>query len=523
MITQLTLMITAQSKVESVVVFADRAEVTRAATATCKGTAIAVPFDPLPMELDVRTLRGEVDGRPAIGVSSDVVEDATPVDERSKALNAEVELLRNAIAIERSALSAKASEVERIEQMGSYAGSLLDEAIRGPKAAHAEWGKGLDRLRDRRIVLAAERVDVEAKIRDLERKLRKAEGLLERIGGPAAQHRRADVAVECKTGGPVTVRLAYVVPGAEWRPEYDVDFTPKSGKAGAGRARLTIGAVIRQSTGEDWIDAKVELSTAKPRLGSEAPYPAPMWISAYERDEGKVLVQGYERREQLESGALAPAEPTGVELDDGGQAVVLSLPHRATVMADGRPYWIPVDTIGSDATGSLVAIPKVRPHVFRVVAMKNPAPYPLLEGRVHAFRSGSYAGDTRVRFRGSGEPMEISLGIDEELVVTRKTLTHQDRGAAFLSSRKHMARAYRIAVTNRSKAKERVEVRENVPVSKIEDLEVELIREGTTAGHRFEGERGLVTFTVDLERGATREVDLAYEIHLPDDWRASNF
>ena len=45
--------------------------------------------------------------------------------------------------------------------------------------------------------------------------------------------------------------------------------------------------------------------------------------------------------------------------------------------------------------------------------IKNPAAYPLLEGRVRSYRNGSYVGDSRLRHQGVGAPFEISLGIDE--------------------------------------------------------------------------------------------------------------
>jgi len=49
--------------VDSVVVFADRAEVTRVAQATCKQGSAKVTFPLLPVSLDVRTLRAVASGR----------------------------------------------------------------------------------------------------------------------------------------------------------------------------------------------------------------------------------------------------------------------------------------------------------------------------------------------------------------------------------------------------------------------------------------------------------------------------
>ena len=164
-----------------------------------------------------------------------------------------------------------------------------------------------------------------------------------------------------------------------------------------------------------------------------------------------MLVQAQERREQLDAGGGgARAGPQAAALDDKGNAFVLTLPHPVTVVADGRPLWAPVDVVETQAAVKLVATPKLDEHVYQIAALKNPAAYPLLEGRVRSYRHGSYVGDSRLRHQGVGAPFEISLGIDEELKAERKTLDEKDKSAGFLSSTKHIFRGYRTKLTNRA-------------------------------------------------------------------------
>ena len=161
-------------------------------------------------------------------------------------------------------------------------------------------------------------------------------------------------------------------------------------------------------------------------------------------------MQAQERREQLEGAAAARAAARGRALDDKGNAFVLTLPHPVTVVADGRPLWAPVDVVETQAVVKLVATPKLDEHVYQIAALKNPAAYPLLEGRVRSYRHGSYVGDSRLRHQGVGAPFEVSLGIDEELKVERKTLDDIDKSAGLLSSTKHIVRGTRTKLTNRA-------------------------------------------------------------------------
>jgi uncharacterized protein (TIGR02231 family) len=513
-------------KIDAVVVFSDRARVTRTRAARCEHGRAAALFERLPDGLDARTLRGEVrEAAEVIGLATDRAASDEPTDPRARSLEAERRKAEAAIRAAESRRADLAAELERLDGYTGVLGATLAEEMRNPKPATAAWGGAVDGLRARRAALTAERRKIDVALRGLRRD---ADRLAREVahlgtGGAARAARTATVTIDCRGLGQVTAALSYVVPGATWRPEYDLDFSPAGrAKVGAGAARLTVGAVVRQSTGEDWTDARLLLSTARPKLGAEAPLPAPLVVDGYAHEQGKVLVQAQERREQLATGGGAGAAgPTAAALDDKGNAFVLTLPHRATIPADGRPVWTPVDVVETPATAKLVVTPKLDEHVFQIVALKNPAAYPLLDGRVRSYRAGSYVGDAQLRYHGVGEPLEVSLGVDEEIKVERQTLDEKDKAASLLSSTKQIARAHRAVVTNRAAGPATIEVRDHLPVSKIDDVRVALDPARTTAGYELDAERGLLTWSVTLAPAERKNVDLAYTIRLPDDWQVT--
>jgi uncharacterized protein (TIGR02231 family) len=515
---------TASDNIDSVVVFADRARVTRARTVPCeKGTARAV-FERLPAALDTRTLRGEVrEAAEVIGLSGEQVNEREAADPRARGLAADLEKIETEIKSKEARKAAIAAELEDVNAFGSVFSATLTEEIRNPKPNTPAWAKTLDGVRARRAALNDERRKLDVALRGLQQIADRLRRQLSRVGGAGERaYRTVAVTIACRALPQVTATVSYVIGGAGWQPEYDVDVTPRGrGKTGPAAARLTVGALIHQATGEDWTNVRVMLSTARPKLGSEAPQPAPLVVDGYEQKRDKVLVQAQERREQLEAGAGGGARsgPQAAALDDKGNAFVLTLPHPVNVVADGRPVWAPVDVVETQAAVKLVATPKLDEHVYQVAALKNPAAYPLLEGRVRSYRGGSYVGDSRLRHQGVGAPFEISLGIDEELKVERKTLDDKDKSAGFFSSTKHIFRGYRNKLTNRAAGPETVELRENIPVSKIDDVKVELLAKPTTAGYQLDAARGFITWTIKLVNGEWRNVDLAYAIHLPDSWQ----
>jgi len=514
----------ADDKIDAVLVFADRARVTHARTVPCeKGTARAV-FARLPAALDTRTLRGEVrEAAEVIGLAAEQVNEREAADPRARALAADLAKVEAEIRSVEGRRKAVDTDLEQVDAYAKVFSATLTEEIRNPKPNTPAWAKTLEALRARRAGVMEERRKLDVALRGMLASADRLRRQLARVGG-AAEHayRTATVTIGCRALPHVTATVSYVIGGAGWQPEYDVDVTPRGrAKTGPAAARLTVGALIHQATGEDWNDVRIMLSTARPKLGAEAPQPAPLVIDGYEQKRDKVLVQAQERREQLQAGGGRPVG-TGAQaatLDDKGNAFVLTLPHPVTVVADGRPLWAPVDVVETQATVKLVATPKLDEHVYQLAALKNPAAYPLLEGRVRSYRGGSYVGDSRLRHRGVGAPFEVSLGIDEELKVERQTRDDKDQSAGFLSSTKHIVRGYRNKLTNRAAGPETIELRESIPVSKIDDVKVEVLGASTTSGYQLDAARGFITWSVTLVSGEWRTVDLGYAIHLPDSWQ----
>lgn len=511
-------------RVERVVVFADRAEVTRAAPARCEGGAAAVVFPQLPDAVDPRTLRGTADGdATVVGVSSTAVEQTEALDSRVRELQEELRKLE----VEAAALRrAQGDDDERLRSLGSYGAwfrTALAEDLRQPKPDVGRYEQLLTTLTDESRAAAGIRVQRHAQLRKLERQHQRVAHRLERLSAlstTAPANVTATVSVRCgKTGSPA-VRLSYVVPSAGWSPEYDLRFQgPTRGKTGEGRATLTVASVIRQSSGEDWNDVEVWLSTAKPKLGGEAPLPNPIWVSGAPEDSGKQLVQAQEERAaDLKGGRATDGAVQGAALDDGGKVFVLKLPRHVTVRADGRPYWFPVDDLNTTARSALVAVPARAPWVYQVASFANPAAFPLVEGTIHVFRGGTFVGSEHLEYRAPGEPIELSLGVDEEIALERTDLLRERREAGFFSGSQHIAQAFRTTLRNRSEQEVTVEVREQIPVSKSADIKVTVEPNKTAPGYTVDAVRGHLRWVIPLKKGASASRDLAFTIALPKEW-----
>ena len=197
---------------------------------------------------------------------------------------------------------------------------------------------------------------------------------------------------------------------------------------------------------------------------------------------------------------------------------MLKVPFAAKISSNGQPYWLPFDEQVQELETSLVTIPRLSPLVFESVSFFNKASYPLLPGAMHVQRNGTYMGSQRLSYTASGAPLELSLGAEGEIRMTRSPITISKKSDSILDPKQYIQRANKVVLVNTSEKVKTVEVRENIPVSKNKDITVR-IQKQTTTGYTFDEKQGFLTWKVELEPGATKTLELHFYVRLPDNWK----
>jgi hypothetical protein len=91
--------------------------------------------------------------------------------------------------------------------------------------------------------------------------------------GVKEEHVQVTADLELKEDGKAAMVVSYIVPNASWKPRYDVRASRHSNELS-----IVYYADITQHTGEDWVDANVQLSTMTPNLSSELPQKKGKWM-----------------------------------------------------------------------------------------------------------------------------------------------------------------------------------------------------------------------------------------------------
>jgi len=501
------------SQVVKVVVYPDRAQVTRAETVAC-GARKVVAFPAIPPSADRASFRAQTDLGTVDGLRAESRPQAEVYSVEARELDDQLENLAGELRELDDATERDERAARLAEDYAEVAKQLVDREMTEPGPAVRAWQTAFDRALQARLTAAATAEKNGARRRTLERQ--RAELSAKRAQLSAAATRSSFIAeamVTCPEGRSARVELSYLVGGASWSPSY-------AAREERG-VQLTTYATVVQSTGEDWHDAELVLSTALPRDRATPPEIAPLKVWAEsQRPPRKVIVGREELRQHAEATSGESSALDGrLRVAAQGVSVQLAVPERADVQGDGTPARLEVGRVQLKAPLRLRSVPKLAPFVFRVADATNAAPLPLLPGPVDVFRKGDFVARYELERVGEGGRFDLTFGLEEAVKVKRTTVEELVREHNLLGATRRRRFAYRFEVANHLPRVEEIEIAEPIPVSELDDIKVG-IDAATTGGYALRTEDGIVTWRLKLAPGEKRTVELRYHVDVPASYDA---
>lgn len=526
-----------EGRVSDVVVFPDRARVTRSATVKLSTGAHQIIVTGLPGGVDVGTLRVRGQGTAKVVLGSlDARRDYRPeaADARVRKLQEQLEGLQDADKVLADDAEAAQQNVNRLSQISAKATAQTSEAsLSAPSDQAPQAASMLDAL-DARFraakgelrKVAVQRRDLQRQIDALNQELRQA-----RAGGDR-QTIAVAVAVDVQKSGSLTVHLDYVIGGAGWSPTYDA-----RADVVADSVELTYGAWVQQASGEDWTDVALKLSTARPALGISAPDLDP-WVLRREN-----LYRTEDRRSRapssraggmakMESAAeydapapvmeeLYEAEELQAEAQSTGTSVEFAVPGSVSVPGDRTRKRVTIARWSvPDVQWQSRVVPARSTVAYLSADVTNTQDFPLLPGEVLAFAGDSYVGKSSLGQVAPGDKLTLAFGADERLKVERTLVEKTEGKKGLFSGKDSLVYRYRTTVKSLHKTRVDVLVIDRIPVSENDKTVVRLL--DTTTPTTDEEDRGILHWTLPLKAGAEAEILLEFQVAWPPDERPIN-
>ena len=517
-------------RISKVVVYPDRAQVTRLAQIDC-GEKVLTRFAGIPPATDAQSVRAHVDfaGAQILGVRTEVevlgtafAKQFEDLDEEIRRIDVELQL----IADQRSRDRAVEAVATRYEDVAL---ALLGRELVDPPGNPATptqlpkaWTSAVEAPLKLRLEHSAAVSQLEKKSRELRQRREELSSKRQRLQSAAGRRQfSAEVLVACPAGSgerKAQVELTYLVGGAGFSTEHEARLGDRGG------VELTSYATLSQRTGEDWRDAQIIVSTAVPRQNATPPELTPLRITATERTPPKrLLVSRVEEQVHQESAngvATSSTTPSsgksagGPQLVEQGLSVQFVAPATADIAGDGTPVRIRIARADLRGTVTYRTIPKLQPFVFRVADLVNTAGYPLLAGPIDVFRKGQFSARYDLSRVAAGERFELSFGLVDRVKVKRKVLEEISRDRGILGTSRRHRYGYRFELESYLPNSEEIELQEHIPVSELDDVKVSLDAKATP-GYELRAADGIVSYKLRLAPGEKRAVELHYYVDAP--------
>lgn len=342
-----------------------------------------------------------------------------------------------------------------------------------------------------------------------------------------------ELIVDSKSKQKIELVMKYFVNNAGWVPFYDIRV-----KDLTSPIQFYHKANIWQSTGLNWEDVSLIISTRNPTISGEMPEVVPVYLNFLQQQPrgdyvGKNTVTtmsgGYSRAASESSVQSAPVYKQ-VEVNSGSfQAqnntfsTSISVEYKTDILynipSDSKPHFVDLTTSEVKGISEYYTAPKYQLNAFLVSKINNWNEQNLLPGEANLYFENSFTGKTQIQPEMTEDTMMLSLGIDKNIIVTRENIKDFTE-TKFLSSDIERFFGYKIVIKNNKKSKIRLTIEEQIPISKNEDIKVKLIESNDA---KLDAETGSLTWTVDIEPGKTIEKTYRYSVRHPSGKKVTNF
>jgi len=530
-----------ESKITQVTVYPGSARVTRQVHVNLSTGAHSLILENILPQLDENSLtvtgKGAADVK-IFGAAIKRVYSKDAADQRVGELEALIEKLADEILMENQNLQILEKEIQYLDSVKLFSGQQVPKdlvtAIPSVESLEGVRSFLLERFMDVEKRRAAFRI----KIRELQRQQVVAQRQLNELRSFGSQQQRQLVVdLECARQGKFTLDVSYLVSGAYWRSIYDA-----RANYDEGEIELTSFGVIKQTTGEDWEDVELTLSTAQPTVSGRLPYVEPWIVQPYQNyaqgnmpasraimkqeasfEDGRGQIAGY--MDALTANAPAEMEEDRQamlaysQVEQKGISITFKITRPATIKSDGAENKYPITSQILKAEFEYSSYPRLKPFAYLGSRVVNSKDIQLLAGEINLFLNGDYVGKSSIDNIGPEEEFNLYLGVDENVKVKREQISRKVDDVllgGIKSPNRKTTIQNKLTVENFKNKKITVHLFEAIPVSQDERIKVKTFDVGfKQTDVDWEDRKGVWRWEFPLQPKGKQEIFYSFSVDHP--------
>jgi uncharacterized protein (TIGR02231 family) len=316
---------------------------------------------------------------------------------------------------------------------------------------------------------------------------------------------------------------------------------------------------VYNNTGNDWNNVDLTLSTADPKLSASQPILSPWYLNYYDGNNFKgksiqyknqEIQQEVDYRSQVENNlnmanqraydnymldeqilvntkfarndnewsklesmktTKKPIEIEQIEISE--LTAEFQIPNKFSCPTDGKAYVVDVKELNLDATFTHVSVPKLDNGAFLLANIVGWQDLDLMPGPTNVYFGGMYVGVSNIDTRNVSDTLALSFGRDSKVMVMRKLKSEMSSKKVVGSSKKETY-LYEIAIRNNRNVPVKINVYDQIPVSKNADITVTV--DELSLGKK-DNETGEVKWEITLQPNEIKSLEIGYSVKYPKD------
>ena len=353
--------------------------------------------------------------------------------------------------------------------------------------------------------------------------------------------------VICNSATEIPVSLSYFTNNAGFTPLYDVRVNSKTNEL-----KLVYKASITQSTGINWKQVKLTLSTSNPSWGGVAPNLTPWYLQMYVKplyDNFKapvvnnyyqnniqsmmkddkslmeeVVVTGYgaAKKSRSVSYATTTVNPSSIQqyttLTESQLNTNFEIDLPYNIDSDGETHSVTIKEEKINAGLKNYAIPKLDRDAYLLAEIADWQKLDLLPGVANIIMDQTYIGKSVIDPNSTADTLNLSLGKDKRVNIKRTAVKEYTSSKTNGSTTKQVF-TYELTVKNNKISTVDLLLKDQYPISTVKEIEVKL-EDGN--GALVNEESGILSWKLNLKPGESRKLRFSYTVKYPKEMKITN-
>ena len=501
--------VTVPTKIKDVTIYLSGASLSCVADAKIPSGVSTVTLSDLPTSINEESIQLEGLGDFVINnVSYRVTQDRTPKGDSLTKIKQDLEDKKTVLLYTKSVYS---SEIEILN---------ANKEIKGANSnlSTVELDKVLKYYQSEMLKLMEN-------IRKTDKSIAELNTELSRINSELAPYRnrtKGEVVVTVSSNKAQTIKLgmSYYVNCASWTPFYEarVEDVNKD-------ISMAYKAKVYQSSGYDWDNVKVTLSTGNPTLNGTVPT-LNKWILREHQPQVRyskatmkmAAAESVNYDMEMEDAAAATkasyssnvARGIRTTTDEKMTTIEFTIDELFSVKSQQNDAMLTINTNKLPAEYVYRCVPKLDRNAYLLAKITDFAKYNYLSGEVTLYLGGKYVGTSYMNIAQTTDTLKLSLGQDKGIMVER-TLLDDFSNKSTVGKNYKQTVAWNISVRNNKSTNVKLEILDNLPVSSSSSI--------TVSNQSYDGatldDKSIATWNLDLKPSETKNLKLSYTVTYP--------